>query len=1517
MLSKFRINRAALFLGVLGLLTLPREVWGQKRVFAKVEPNADALNGSAEVYNAATGGFSNTPGSLATAREAETANLLPNGMVLLAGGFNGGYLGTAELFDPSTGAFRAPAGAMVTARSSHRAVLLQNGKVLVAGGFNGNFLSAAELYDYSTQVFTSTGAMTAARESFSATVLASGKALIAGGFNGSYLQSAEIYDTVAGTFAATGSMMTAREGHSATLLPGGKVLIAGGFNGSYLNTAELFDPATGSFTATGSMAGARSEHSATLLGNGKVLIAGGFDGASLGTAEIFDPATGKFSSAGEMSTSRRGHSATLLPNGKVLIAGGFNGSILASAEVFDPASGGFAVTGSMTAPRQLHAAVPLSDGNVLISGGRRSKLLIFDVNLLTTDNISPDIVFSPDSTRGFVSYTGSGTVVCFSAVTGEILKRIETGGKPVFATLLPDGQTLAVVSALDNRIFLIGTDTLELRSTFTFSGALFGFGSRLTLSPDGSFGYVSSTGTGEVIKFSMSSGGESGRLKGLQAPAQITVSPDGTVLLVVDTVAEELVFADTSTLARKNTLKPRDKQPTADFTIFNKAVLSPDGSSGIIATRVANTAFIFKTDTAEIVDTETIGALPGFTGLTPDGQYWVILNQTSLWRALVTDPAAAHEEQQMVQGDPIGSANIVFSPDSRYAFYASSANDLFFQHDLNTTAVVGRMPVGDGPNGSLDQPSSAAITPDGKTIAVLNFERNDIELMADVTMLDGAKFISTANQFTGLSLVSLSPSPATITLLALDNYGQPIAESGVQNPKQLVLPPNGQISQTVSEIFNFDPSKEHIGWLSVSSDQPQVAGYLAIGEIQPTWFGFFLNRLDGVPLFRERLYDWVVPEVVTPSGGSIELNFVNPNYNQGTYDVARYSTDGSLLETRNTNTAYPTNRQTQIFADVFGQPNQGRVVLAGGQGTSATLNTVESFDPKGGTFTATGSMSEARTAHTATLLLNGKILVTGGKGDSGLLSSAEIYDPAAGSFTAAAGQMSIERQRHTATLLPSGSVLIVGGQSSTSVNDSAELYDPATGTFSLTSGRLAAPRDSHTATLLPNGKVLIAGGIDGDNVTSTAELYDPATGSFTPTGSMGIARAFHTATLLPNGRVLIVGGFNGNYLDSAEIYDYATGTFAAGGRMNIARSEHTAVLLAAGKVLIAGGTNGNGAALNTAETYDPSLQTFLFTTGTMVSQRKSAVALLLSDGRVFIAGGSDGASALNTVETYSPDDDRFHGQTAMSAARAGFTATLLGGGKDGYLRMTSRPGLFLTELYGGSLSSAAVNGIDLGKSSGVTRLYAPQFAMVPGFKTLLNLINGNTDRDAEVTLTLHAPDGRVIGNPVTRTLLRNAQIKDDLAAIFLGDPALQNVTGWVGIESTIDHLVGTVSFTNDAESFLTSFELSGVPLTGFLFPLAAEDDVFQTGIALLNANDQAAAVTMEVWGPGGTLDRSTTLTFPPGTRTARYLREYFPDLSPHFFGNIRIRSDRPLHACAILSDRNLNFLATVPSMAFP
>jgi Galactose oxidase, central domain len=122
------------------------------------------------------------------------------------------------------------------------------------------------------------------------------------------------------------------------------------------------------------------------------------------------------------------------------------------------------------------------------------------------------------------------------------------------------------------------------------------------------------------------------------------------------------------------------------------------------------------------------------------------------------------------------------------------------------------------------------------------------------------------------------------------------------------------------------------------------------------------------------------------------------------------------------------------------------------------------------------------------------------------------------------GSMSESRGVHTATLLNSGKVLIVGGLQNFSVYlDSAELYDPTAGTFSPT-GNLNAARWGHTATLLTNGKVLIVGGENLTGDLSEAELYDPTTGTFSVTGSLNTPRRFHAATLLNDGMVLVAGG---------------------------------------------------------------------------------------------------------------------------------------------------------------------------------------------------------------------------------------------------------------------------------------------------------------------------------------------------------------------------------------------------------
>jgi Kelch motif len=189
----------------------------------------------------------------------------------------------------------------------------------------------------------------------------------------------------------------------------------------------------------------------------------------------------------------------------------------------------------------------------------------------------------------------------------------------------------------------------------------------------------------------------------------------------------------------------------------------------------------------------------------------------------------------------------------------------------------------------------------------------------------------------------------------------------------------------------------------------------------------------------------------------------------------------------------------------------GKVLVTGGHDQTSQLASAELYDPAAGTWSATGSMSTTRHSYTATLLPSGKVLVAGGWSGSGfflcffdcvVLASAELYDPATGTWSAT-GSLSEQRDLHTATLLPSGEVLVAGGFDGFSFVLSEELYDPAAGTWSQASS-INEQRGSHSATLLPSGAVLLAGGFDdisflGPRLAS-AELYDPLEGASTATG---------------------------------------------------------------------------------------------------------------------------------------------------------------------------------------------------------------------------------------------------------------------------------------------------------------------------------------------------------------------------------------------------------------------------------
>lgn len=318
---------------------------------------------------------------MAVARMAHTATSMPDGRVLIVGGFNNEQdaVHGAAMYEARTGVF-TPIARMVAVRHSHTATLLPNGKVLIVGGYTaGNSVSAtAELYDPLTNKFSATGAMHAARAGHVSALLKNGKVLIAGGVgpDWSFLASAELYDPATGAFTTTNAMSVARESHVAVALSDGRVLIVGGHRDrreriTIYASAEVFNPTTNTFKRVGDMNVRRHKHDAVLLADGRVLVSGGSDErddrGAYNSTELFDPIRSTFTIGARMQRTRYKHQGTslLLPNGRVLIGGGAS-----QAEIFDPLTSQFSVVASETPMAgQFSAAALLGDGSALITGG--------------------------------------------------------------------------------------------------------------------------------------------------------------------------------------------------------------------------------------------------------------------------------------------------------------------------------------------------------------------------------------------------------------------------------------------------------------------------------------------------------------------------------------------------------------------------------------------------------------------------------------------------------------------------------------------------------------------------------------------------------------------------------------------------------------------------------------------------------------------------------------------------------------------------------------------------------------------------------------------------------------------------------------------------------------------------------------------------------------------------------------------------------------------------------------------
>ena len=296
----------------------------------------------------ATNGSIIHQGDMTTTRCDHSADLLPHGLLLIAGcsvafdapelpGDDNGCV--ADLYDPRLGKIKRTAK-MSVCRFRHKSSLIQfnqSTKVLLVGGAFEGWLASGDVFDVATEKFHPVNnSMPEPRLFHTATALPSGHVIIAGGCrnDGDCLDTLIFYNSRLNRFIPLSPRLSRQRAfHTATYIPSMEaILFVGG------GTFDLFDVPTMTFIANGTALQNRQDHTATTLLDGRVLFTGGSQNYGLTSCEIYNPFTNTFTQAANMSVGRYWHSATLVPTtGEVLVCGGRNlEGLFNSCELYTP-----------------------------------------------------------------------------------------------------------------------------------------------------------------------------------------------------------------------------------------------------------------------------------------------------------------------------------------------------------------------------------------------------------------------------------------------------------------------------------------------------------------------------------------------------------------------------------------------------------------------------------------------------------------------------------------------------------------------------------------------------------------------------------------------------------------------------------------------------------------------------------------------------------------------------------------------------------------------------------------------------------------------------------------------------------------------------------------------------------------------------------------------------------------------------------------------------------------------------
>jgi N-acetylneuraminic acid mutarotase len=220
--------------------------------------SSTSVTSTVELYDPGSGTWTRT-GSMEVNRAYAIAVTLQDGSVLVAGGRDtyygsGRVWNTAERWDPTSGSWQ-PAASMSTPRYYASAAILPDGSVLVAGGWpdtNGASLASAsaEVFSPTAGAWRGVSAMATGRSVFALVALGNGQVLaVAGqvkGLDSNPTASTELFDSTSETWSDAGSLDSPVWYPAAAAISDHRAVVVGGArlgNGTKsIAEAEVFTP---------------------------------------------------------------------------------------------------------------------------------------------------------------------------------------------------------------------------------------------------------------------------------------------------------------------------------------------------------------------------------------------------------------------------------------------------------------------------------------------------------------------------------------------------------------------------------------------------------------------------------------------------------------------------------------------------------------------------------------------------------------------------------------------------------------------------------------------------------------------------------------------------------------------------------------------------------------------------------------------------------------------------------------------------------------------------------------------------------------------------------------------------------------------------------------------------------------------------------------------------------------------------------------------------------------------------